>query len=68
NAKGWVNEDKMIYWVENVWFRKTVDLSNPNSLLVLDSFRATNMTVIPGGLTLKLQPLDISINKSFKSN
>jgi transposase-like protein len=82
NAKGWVNEDEMIWWVENVWSRRTVDSSNPSSLLVLDSFRghlvssvkqklhekATNMAVIPGGLTSKLQPLDVSINKSFKSN
>ena len=82
NAKGWVNKNKMIWQIENVWSRRTIDSSNPNSLLVLDSFRdhlvssvkqklhekATNMAVIPGGLTSKLQPLDISINKNFKSN
>ncbi|CAI2184100.1 2269_t:CDS:2, partial [Funneliformis geosporum] len=33
-----VNEDEMIWWVENVWSRRTVDSSNPSSLLVLDSF------------------------------
>ncbi|CAI2192354.1 8085_t:CDS:1, partial [Funneliformis geosporum] len=72
----------MIWWVENVWSRRTVDSSNSSSLLVLDSFcghlvsfvkqklheKATDMVVIPDGLTSKLQPLDVSINKSFKSN
>jgi hypothetical protein len=48
---------------------------------VLDSFSAhktdavkqqfrekrTNLAVIPGGLTSRLQPLDVSLNRSFKS-
>ena len=72
----------MNWWVENIWSKRTTDLtSNPRSLLVLDSFRGhlvdstkqkfkekeTDMAVIPGGLTPKLQPLDVSINKSFKN-
>ncbi|GBB84679.1 hypothetical protein RclHR1_11250006 [Rhizophagus clarus] len=50
-------------------------------MLVLDSLRGhivnsvknrlveknTNMAVIPGGCTSKLQPLDVATNKSFKS-
>ena len=82
NEKGWVNENEMIWWVENIWTKRADDsLSSPRSLLVLDSFRghlvdsvkqklneeATNMAVIPGGLTSKLQPLDVAMNKSFKS-
>ena len=55
--------------------------NNPRSLLVLDSFSAhktdavkqrfrekkTDLAVIPGGLTSRLQPLDVLLNKSFKS-
>jgi hypothetical protein len=50
-------------------------------LMYLDSFRGhlvdavkhrfeeknTNLAIIPGGLTSKLQPLDVCINKPFKS-
>jgi len=60
---------------------KRAKLSNPQSLLVLDSFSAhlvnsvkrrfgeknTNLAVIPGGLTSRLQLLDVSVNKSFKT-
>ncbi len=81
NPTGWMNENEMLYWIENVWSRCAGRLSNPQSLLVLDSFSAhivdsvkcrfgeknTNIAVIPGGLTSRLQPLDVSINKSFKS-
>src|SRR5688572_11207624 len=80
NPTGWMNENEMLYWIENVWVKRA-RLSNPQSLLVLDSFSAhivdsvkrqfgeknTNIAVIPGGLTSRLQPLDVSINKSFKS-
>ncbi|GBC07964.1 hypothetical protein RclHR1_07810006 [Rhizophagus clarus] len=80
NKKGWMNENEMLYWIENVW-AKCERFSNSQSLLVLDSFSAhivdsvkkrfskkkTNIAVIPGGLTSRLQPLDISVNKSFKS-
>ncbi len=73
----------MIWWINNIWSKRSSDqLSNPKSLFVLDSFYGylvnsikerlneihTNMTVIPKSLTSKLQPLDVAVNKSFKSN
>ena len=80
NEKGWVNEQEMLWWIENVWTSRN-RFSNPRSMLVYDSFRGhlvnsvknrlveknTNIAVIPGGCTSKLQPLDVAINKSFKS-
>lgn len=81
NPKGWMNQNEMLWWINNIWIQRTAELSNPRSLLVLDSFRGhlvdtvkqefnnscTNIAVIPGGLTSRLQPLDVGINKSFKS-
>jgi DDE superfamily endonuclease/Tc5 transposase DNA-binding domain/Brinker DNA-binding domain len=81
NREGWMNTDEMLWWIENIWTRRALLSKNPRSLLVLDSFRGhltdpvkrrfnennTNMAVIPGGLTSKVQPLDVAINKSFKS-
>jgi len=68
NAKGWMNEDEMSWWVENVWTQRASRASNPRSLLVLDAFTAhrtdtvkhrfyrknTNLTIISGGLTSRL--------------
>ena len=79
NAKGWCNEEEMKYWISNVWSERS-KLESPQSLLILDSFRGhtvdpikyefrrnnTHLAVIPGGLTSKLQPLDVGINKCFK--
>ena len=81
NAKGWMNEDEMGWWIENVWTQRARRTSNPKSLLVLDAFSAhrtdtvkrridrknTDIAIIPGGLTSRLQSLDVSMNKSFKS-
>ena len=35
-----MNEDKMSWWVENVWTQRASRVSNPRFLLVLDAFTA----------------------------
>jgi hypothetical protein len=80
NSQSWMNTEEMLYWTENVWNNRTM-AKDSRSLLVMDSFRGylvplvknwfieknTDLAIIPGGLTSKIQPLDVSINKSFKS-
>ncbi len=80
NPIRWINENEMLYQIENVWV-KHATFSNSQSLLILDSFsthivdsvkhhfneKNTNITIISGRLTSHLQPLDISVNKSFKT-
>src|SRR6266542_3780049 len=70
----------MLWWIETMWTLRN-SFGNPRSILRLDSFhdhivksvknrlieKNTNIAVIPGGCTSKLQPLDVAINKSFKS-
>ena len=81
NSQGWMNENEMSQWVENVWTQRARQGSNSKSLLVLDSFTAhktnvikcrfyeknTDLAIILGWLTSRLQPLNISLNKSFKA-
>ena len=63
------------------WRNRRMAFFNPKSLLMLDSCGAhitpeiktvvnkySKMAVIPGGLTKKLQPLDIAVNKPFKES
>lgn len=74
--KSWANVEVMQYWLRNVWRRQ-----NQRRLLVWDSFSAhitpvvkqnvrvdynSDMAVIPGGCTSKLQPCDVSWNKPLK--
>lgn len=80
NIKGWMCEKMMLQWLDEVWRKRKGAFFQPKSLLILDSMRAhivesvkqkcqkisTTMAVIPGGMTKILQPLDISINRSFK--
>ena len=78
--KGWMDSEIMKIWIEKVWRAHIVGLSRQRSLLVFDSFKAhkteqvkrslksenMDLSVIPGGLTSVLQPLDICLNKPFK--
>ena len=81
NEKGWMNEEVMKIWGEQVWRRRPGAFFSSDGLLVMDSMRAhltdktkevfraqrSKIAIIPGGLTCKLQPLDVGVNKSFKT-
>ena len=76
--KAWMDESVMLEWIDLVWEPAT---EGRRALIVHDSFSAhltvaikqrlkeinTVPVVIPGGCTSKVQPLDVSINKPFKS-
>jgi hypothetical protein len=78
--KGWMTEELMLEWLKLVWSRRPGAFLNQPSMLVLDAFKGhvtdsvkdqfhkmkTELVVIPGGITSVLQPMDVSINKSFK--
>jgi len=69
-----------IEMLEKMWSKHPGGLLKKPSFLVCDQFKAhvtestkrlatklkTHLAVIPGGLTSQLQPLDVSVNKSFK--
>ena len=77
--KGWMDSETMKIWIEKVWRTRIGGLSRRRSLLVFDSFEThkteqvkrslksenTDLSVIPGGLTSILQPLDVCLNKPF---
>ena len=81
HPKGWIDEALIKVWLDKVFMKRPGGLLKPRSLLVWDMFRAhccdsvkeklkeyrTRQAVIPGGCTSVLQPLDISINKPFKT-
>lgn len=83
NQKGWMDEKMMDFWLQRVFCTRTDGFfKTKRALLVMDSMRAhitekiketihkmnTIPAIIPGGLTKVLQPLDISVNRSFKTN
>ena len=82
NEKGWMDNDVMDLWLNSCYVKRPGGyFRQQKSLLVLDSMRAhiSDITkdrikatssipaVIPGGLTKLLQPLDIAVNKVFKT-
>ena len=81
NPKGWVDTEMMKFWLAEVWKKRSIKIIfKPKSLLICDSARAhltqevnkevqllnSHLGIIPGGLTKKIQPLDLTVNKSFK--
>jgi DDE superfamily endonuclease len=80
NEKAWFNEEVMLDWIEVVWKPITVDRGGKLTYLLLDEFAVhvtssveaafadlnTEVDIIPGGYTPKLQPMDVGINKPFK--
>uniref|UniRef100_K7FHE8 HTH CENPB-type domain-containing protein n=1 Tax=Pelodiscus sinensis TaxID=13735 RepID=K7FHE8_PELSI len=80
NRKGWMNTDVIKTWSDSCFRAQKGGFFNPKSLLVLDSLAAHKessvqkllnsvgayIVIIPGGLTSKLQPLDVAVNHPFK--
>lgn len=82
NTKGWMDQEMMGVWLDRCFSRRPDGFFHVTpGLLVMDSMRAhitdiikkkissKNCTpvIIPGGMTKMLQPLDISVNRSFKA-
>ena len=78
NPSGWMTEEIFIEWLSLVWKRRKNSFFNKKSILIFDSMtahiterskseanRLSTLAVIPKGLTKKLQPLVLTINRSF---
>ena len=81
NEKGWMDEDLIRTWISEVFIKRPGGFFHTSSpMLICDSMRAhltktvkllvtpanTVLTIIPSGLNKILQPLDISVNRSFE--
>lgn len=77
----WVDEEIFIWWIENAWkFCRASIFDTSQKLITLDMHRGQNTdavkeawkrtrttsAIIPAGCTSLIQPLDVSVNKSFK--
>ncbi len=76
--KAWMDEELMLEWIQKVW--KPTTQHNTFSYLILDECRShltakvraafaecnTEVDLIPGDYTSKLQPMDVGANKPFK--
>ncbi|TWW67298.1 hypothetical protein D4764_02G0003390 [Takifugu flavidus] len=82
NEKGWMDHEMMNVWLTKCYTKRPDGFFRTRkALLVMDSTRAhitpqfkdelkgfnSMPAIIPGGLTKILQPLDISVNQSFKA-
>lgn len=82
NEKGWMAQDMMNFWLTKCYSKRPDGFCRTcKALLVMDSMRAHNTpqfkdklklfntipAIIPRGFTKVLQPLDISVNRSFRA-
>jgi DDE superfamily endonuclease len=79
--KAWFDEQVMLNWIKRVWKKLIEQRSGKLTYLLLDEFAVhvtskvldalaklnTEVDIIPVGYTLKLQPLDVGLNKPFKA-
>ncbi len=77
-GRAWMDAALMLEWIEKIW--KPCTLYNKISYLILDECRShmtaevrkafadcnTEVDLIPGGYTSRLQPMDVGLNKPFK--
>ena len=80
-SKGWMDDMLMSRYIDEIWMPYVKNTGCSESILCLDTFKAhisassesklrtskVHASVIPGGCTSVLQPLDVSLNKPFKS-
>jgi DDE superfamily endonuclease len=76
--QAWMDEALMLEWIEKVW-KPSISCNNI-SYLILDECQShltaevrkafadcnTELDLIPGGITRRLQPMYIELNKPFK--
>ncbi|KAJ0023466.1 hypothetical protein NQD34_003365 [Periophthalmus magnuspinnatus] len=82
NERGWMDQEIMNFWLTKCYTKRPDGFCRTRkALLLMDSMRAHITSqfkdklkvfnsipcIIPGGLTKVLQPLDISVNRSFKT-
>lgn len=80
-TNGWMTQQALLFWLKEV-FGQDERGENPTRLLVLDSYKThttdesvmhvedacnSDLVIVPAGCTSLIQPLDVSVNRSFKS-
>jgi DDE superfamily endonuclease len=76
--RAWMDEALMLEWINKIW--RPATLGNNITYLILDECRShltvavrkafadcnTEVDLVPGGYTSKLQPMDVGLNRPFK--